>query len=526
MASTVSAATPSTSMTRPARSSFGGVLVEHAATRSAASRSRPGGCARSCRCWCRRASGTAPTRRCSCSRSSRYSTSASATTPYLATQYGPRPTFGTSPANDAVNRMWPPSPCSTMRGRNASTPWIGPHRSTSIDPAPVVVGHVEDRPADGDAGVVEHDVDLARGRRTRRRPAPSRPPASARRRRPRGPRRRRRAGRRRRGRGRPARCRRARAWPPSTPSTWAVASPMPLAPPVTTAPLPLSVSMAADPGSPGRRHVHPGGSESRHDLRPARRRRRRRRPSRSTGRRSSTPSTRRRSRSCAPTSTTWRATRPCAASCSPAPGARSAPATTSTPSRPARGAPQPMLGPETVSALEELPQPTIAKIKGHCFTGGLELALACDFLDRRRLDEARRHPRAVGHGADLGHVDPPARARRPRQRQGPDVHRPPHRRHRGPRRSGSSIRPCPRTSSTPSWPPWPARSRNNSPGTNRRVKLLLRERFDRNRPEAILYERSSPHGIARGHGRADEAAARSRGSSNLDENPGLRRSLR
>ena len=31
-------------------------------------------------------------------------------------------------------------------------------------------------------------------------------------------------------------------------STFAVASPIPLAPPVTTAPLPLSVSMAADPG--------------------------------------------------------------------------------------------------------------------------------------------------------------------------------------------------------------------------------------------------------------------------------------
>lgn len=35
---------------------------------------------------------------------------------------------------------------------------------------------------------------------------------------------------------------------------------------------------------------------------------------------------------------------------------------------------------ETVDALEQLPIPTIAKIKGHCFTGGLELALACDLL--------------------------------------------------------------------------------------------------------------------------------------------------
>jgi enoyl-CoA hydratase len=36
--------------------------------------------------------------------------------------------------------------------------------------------------------------------------------------------------------------------------------------------------------------------------------------------------------------------------------------------------------PETVDALENLPQPTIAKIRGFCFTGGLELALGCDLL--------------------------------------------------------------------------------------------------------------------------------------------------
>jgi enoyl-CoA hydratase len=35
---------------------------------------------------------------------------------------------------------------------------------------------------------------------------------------------------------------------------------------------------------------------------------------------------------------------------------------------------------ETIDALEALPQPTIARIHGHCFTGGLELALGCDLL--------------------------------------------------------------------------------------------------------------------------------------------------
>lgn len=35
---------------------------------------------------------------------------------------------------------------------------------------------------------------------------------------------------------------------------------------------------------------------------------------------------------------------------------------------------------ETIDALENLPQPTLAVIRGHCFTGGLELALGCDLL--------------------------------------------------------------------------------------------------------------------------------------------------
>ena len=35
---------------------------------------------------------------------------------------------------------------------------------------------------------------------------------------------------------------------------------------------------------------------------------------------------------------------------------------------------------ETLEAIEHLPQPVIAAVQGHCYTGSLELALACDLL--------------------------------------------------------------------------------------------------------------------------------------------------
>ena len=43
-------------------------------------------------------------------------------------------------------------------------------------------------------------------------------------------------------------------------------------------------------------------------------------------------------------------------------------------------APTPHFESLTVQALEDLPVPTVAKIRGHCLTGGLEVALACDIL--------------------------------------------------------------------------------------------------------------------------------------------------
>ena len=35
---------------------------------------------------------------------------------------------------------------------------------------------------------------------------------------------------------------------------------------------------------------------------------------------------------------------------------------------------------ETLDAIEALPQPVIASVRGHCYTGALEVALACDLL--------------------------------------------------------------------------------------------------------------------------------------------------
>jgi enoyl-CoA hydratase/carnithine racemase len=35
---------------------------------------------------------------------------------------------------------------------------------------------------------------------------------------------------------------------------------------------------------------------------------------------------------------------------------------------------------ETIDAIEALPQPVVGAVRGHCFTGGLELLLACDVI--------------------------------------------------------------------------------------------------------------------------------------------------
>ena len=162
----------------------------------------------------------------------------------------------------------------------------------------------------------------------------------------------------------------------------------------------------------------------------------------------------------------------------------------------ARGerAPNRNFEPETVDALEQLPQPTIARLHGHCFTGGLELALACDLLiaaTSTKLGDTHgqwglvpiwgmsiRLPERVGRStakqlmftsrridgataAEIGLVDASV----------PDDEL-----------DGTVARLA-------------AEILANSPGTNRRVKRLIADRDDRSRTDALLHERSLPHGL-------------------------------
>lgn len=156
-------------------------------------------------------------------------------------------------------------------------------------------------------------------------------------------------------------------------------------------------------------------------------------------------------------------------------------------------APSKHFEPETVDALEHLPQPTIARIHGHCYTGGLELALACDLLfagESARLGDTHgqwglvpvwgmsvRLPERVGRSTakELMFTS--------RRITGADA-----------AAIGLVDRCVPDDELDATVAGLAAQIVANSAGTNRIVKRLLADREERTRAEALQHEREMPHG--------------------------------
>lgn len=150
--------------------------------------------------------------------------------------------------------------------------------------------------------------------------------------------------------------------------------------------------------------------------------------------------------------------------------------------------------PETVDALENLPQPTIAKVQGHCYTGGLELALACDLLiagESAKLGDTHgqwglvpvwgmsiRLPERVGRSATKEMM---FTSRRIGGSAAAEI--------------GLVDRCVPDEELDATVGSVAAEIVANSAGTNRIVKRLLSDAAERTRGEALLHERELPHGV-------------------------------
>ena len=162
--------------------------------------------------------------------------------------------------------------------------------------------------------------------------------------------------------------------------------------------------------------------------------------------------------------------------------------------------------PETVDALESLPMPTIARLHGHCFTGGLELALGCDLLvaaASTRLGDTHgqwglapiwgmsvRLPERVGRSAAKELMFTSRRITGPEALALGLVD------HCVPDEDlDATVRALAQEIAT------------NSPGTNRIVKRLVDERHEMTRSEALRRERTLPHGLP------DDMAERMAGGS-------------
>lgn len=156
-------------------------------------------------------------------------------------------------------------------------------------------------------------------------------------------------------------------------------------------------------------------------------------------------------------------------------------------------APSRYFEPETVDALEALPKPTIARLHGHCFTGGLELALACDLLiaaESTQLGDTHgqwglvpiwgmsvRLPERVGHSIAKQLMFTSRRV------SGPEA-----------LRIGLVDVCVPDDELDARIVALTAEILGNSRDTNRIVKALIADGSERTRTEALLHERSLPHG--------------------------------
>lgn len=148
---------------------------------------------------------------------------------------------------------------------------------------------------------------------------------------------------------------------------------------------------------------------------------------------------------------------------------------------------------ETIDRLESLPQPTIARLHGHCFTGGLELALACDLLvaaESTVLGDTHGQWGLVpvwGMSVRLPERIGAARAKEmmftSRRIDGATA-----------AASGLVDRCVPDAELDTAVAALAAEITANSPGTNRIAKALLAAHSDASRTAALEHERSRPFG--------------------------------
>jgi enoyl-CoA hydratase/carnithine racemase len=150
--------------------------------------------------------------------------------------------------------------------------------------------------------------------------------------------------------------------------------------------------------------------------------------------------------------------------------------------------------PETIDALENLPQPTVAKIRGHCFTGGLELALGCDLLvasESAKLGDTHGQWGLApiwGMSVRLPERIGPSRAKElmftSRRITGAEA-----------AALGLVDRACPEDDLDDVVSTLVGEIAENSPGTNRIDKALMRDAARMARNEALLHEREMPYGM-------------------------------